>query len=260
MPPDSDLAAGSKPSPPPALRVESLSFAYGSVLALDAVSLTVPRGSFAALVGANGAGKTTLFSIVTGLFSAGGGRVSIVGHDLAARSRAALSAMGVVFQKPTLDNDLSVRQNLAYFADLHGLPRALARARIAAGLERHGVEGMAERKAGSLSGGQRRRVELARSLLHRPALLLMDEPTVGLDIASRSGFVQHVRSLVDDGEVGVLWATHIADEIRADDQVHVLDRGRLLASGTLQSLLAAHGAGDVADLARRLGAQPVSGA
>jgi len=243
-------------APVPALQVESLSFAYAGTPALDAVSLTVPRGRFAALVGANGAGKTTLFSIVTGLFSAGGGRVDITGHDLARRPRAALSALGVVFQKPTLDNDLSVRQNLSYFADLHGLSRTVARERIAEALVRHGVADVQRRKAGALSGGQRRRVELARALLHRPALLLMDEPTVGLDIASRAAFVDHVRALADDGEVGVLWATHLIDEIRETDPVHMLERGRLLASGPLRELLDEHRVGDVAQLARLLGARP----
>ncbi len=236
----------------PALAVEGLSYAWGQTRALDGVSFSVPAGRFTGLVGPNGAGKTTLFSIVTGLFRAASGSVRVRGHEIGRETGAALGALGVVFQQPTLDADLSVEQNLAYFAALHGIARREARARIEAGLGRHGLEGFAKRRAGSLSGGQRRRVELARALLHAPSLLLMDEPTVGLDMPSRTSFVEHVHALAADEGVGVLWATHLVDEIRADDLVHVLHRGRLLGGGTLGALSAEHGATDVAALVEAL--------
>ena len=239
---------------PPALEVRDLAYAWGATRALDGVSLDVPTGRFTGLVGPNGAGKTTLFSIVTGLFRAAAGTVRVRGHEIGRETGAALGALGVVFQQPTLDADLTVVQNLAYFASLHGIARREARARIEAGLERHGLEGLAKRRAGSLSGGQRRRVELARALLHGPSLLLMDEPTVGLDMPSRTGFVEHVHALAADEGVGVLWATHLVDEIRGDDLVHVLHRGRILGGGALDALVAEHGATDVAGLVDALAA------
>ena len=237
---------------PDALVVEGLSFRYGSYLALDDVSLAVPQGRFACLLGANGAGKTTLFSILTGLFAARGGRVRVLGHDLVRETGAALGSLGVVFQRPTLDMDLTVVQNLRYFADLQGLPREEAARRIDEALGRHALADLERRRAGTLSGGQRRRVELARALLHRPALVLLDEPTVGLDARSRTDFVAHVRALAADEGVGILWATHLMDEVRGSDRVCVLAAGKLVASGELPDLLAEHGVADVGALGERL--------
>lgn len=244
-----------------ALAVEGLTFRYGSHVALDGVTLSVPGGRFVCLLGANGAGKTTLFSIVTGLFAARRGHVAILGHDLVHETSAALAGLGVVFQRPTLDGDLTVVQNLRYFADLQGLSRREARTRIARALERHALGELERRRASTLSGGQRRRVELARALLHRPALVLLDEPTVGLDAPSRRDFVAHVRTLAADEGVGILWATHLLDEVDAADRVCVLERGRLVADGELPALLAEHGAADVGALAGALAATlPGSGA
>ena len=241
--------------PPAALEVGALGFRYGRHVALEDVAFEVPRGRFVALLGANGAGKTTLFSIATGLFSAGSGRVRVLGHDLARESGAALAELGVVFQRPTLDGDLTVRQNLAYFADLHGLPRAEARARIERSLLRHKLGALGERAVVTLSGGQRRRVELARALLHDPAVLLCDEPTVGLDAPSRRAFLAHVRALATAADgLGVLWATHLFDEIEPGDRVVLLERGRVRALGELDALLLEHGAGDVGTLFATLGA------
>ena len=246
------MTGGATTAAPPALRVSGLGFRYGRHVALEHVDLIVPGGRFTALLGANGAGKTTLFSIVTGLFAAGSGEVHMLGHALARETGRALATLGVVFQRPTLDADLTVRQNLAYFADLHGIPRRTARARIAESLERHDIGHVERRRVTTLSGGERRRVELARALLHRPALLLCDEPTVGLDAPSRAGFVRHVRTLAASEGVGVLWATHLFDEVEAGDRAVLLARGRVTASGELAELLERHGEADAAGLFARL--------
>lgn len=243
--------------PQPALQADSLVFSYGRQPALQEVSLTVPAGRFVALLGANGAGKTTLFSIVTGLYAAASGSVTVKGHDLRRNTLQALATMGVVFQRTTLDMDLSVRQNLRYAAALQGMPRALARSRIDESLRQHELQALAGRRVAALSGGQRRRVELARALLHRPALLLLDEPTVGLDMQSRSDFVAHVRRLNQAEGVGVLWSTHLLDEVEREDQVCVLHQGRMLVSGDIPALLAEHRQADVAALYRGLTGKPL---
>lgn len=219
-----------------ALEVDQLHFSYGATRALNGASMAVPKGQFVVLLGANGAGKSTLFSIVTGLYSAGSGSVSIMGHDIRRHTLAALANIGVVFQRSTLDMDLSVRQNLRYYAALQGIPRAAAGKRIEASLATHGLADYANRKAASLSGGQRRRVELARALLHEPKLLLLDEPTVGLDLQSRTEFVAHVRRLCRDHDVGVLWATHLVDEIEDGDTVIIVHKGEVVADGEIGAL------------------------
>jgi ABC-2 type transport system ATP-binding protein len=231
-----------------ALNVRNLSFSYGKHLALDQVSMQVPPGEFVALLGANGAGKTTFFSLVTGLYSAQSGSIAVMDHDIRSNTLKALAGMGVVFQRTTLDMDLSILQNLRYAAALQGIARPDAAERIAQGLENHGLEGLGERKVAGLSGGQRRRVELARALLHKPELLLLDEPTVGLDLQSRTDFVQHVKALCHEQNTGVLWATHLMDEITVDDSAFLLDKGEVIAHGKVADLLQEHKVDDVTAL------------
>ncbi|EPX78450.1 ABC transporter ATP-binding protein [Salipiger mucosus] len=221
------------------LEVADLTFRYGSKTALDAVGFIVPPGRFAALLGPNGAGKSTLFGLLTRLFTAPSGRIAIAGHDMARSPRGALARMGVVFQQPTLDLDLTVRQNLAYFAALHGLAGREARSRIDAALDRLWMRERASEKTRDLNGGHRRRTEIARALLHRPSVLLLDEPTVGLDAAARTAITDHVHALARDEGLTVLWATHLTDEVANDDQLILLHQGRILADGTAHEL---HGA------------------
>jgi ABC-2 type transport system ATP-binding protein len=230
----------------PALSVENLSHAYGARKALDDVSLSVARGSFTVLLGLNGAGKSTLFSLVTRLFAARSGRIAIFGHDVGREPGEALRRLGVVFQARTLDLDLSVMQNLVYHAALHGIGPAEARRCAMAALERVAMADRAQDKARDLSGGQMRRVEIARALLHDPRLLLLDEPTVGLDIKARADILAHVRALVAERNLGVLWTTHLIDEIRDGDDVIVLHKGKVLAGGSVATIVAQTGASDIA--------------
>jgi len=231
-----------------ALEVTDVSFGYKSLRALDKVSLTVPEGRFVALLGSNGAGKTTLFSIITGLYRAHSGRVSVMGRAMETDTLSALAAMGVVFQKSTLDMDLTVLQNLRYAAELHGMKKSVAQQKIDDAIALHGMKDYSSRKVGSLSGGQKRRVELARALLHSPSLLLLDEPTVGLDLNSRVEFVSHVKSLCQSRRTGVLWATHLMDEVDQIDDVTILDKGEVIAQGVASNLLQQYGATDIGAL------------
>ena len=223
------------------LEVRQLTKKYGAYTALHALDLVLSRRCFAALLGPNGAGKTTLFQVLTGLFAADTGDVVIAGCSMRNSPSAALAHVGVVFQQMSLDLDLSVVRNLQFHADLHGLPRAVAHERIMQGLAAFGLTTDAHRAVRELSGGNRRKVELARALLHRPTLLLMDEPTVGLDPQSRRDLLQAIRREVSDRGTTVLWATHLVEEAHGADRVLVLHRGRLLADGAPADVAAALG-------------------
>jgi ABC-2 type transport system ATP-binding protein len=217
------------PSPAPAIRVAGLSKSYGRVKALDGVSFDLAPGVFTALLGPNGAGKSTLFQILTGLFAADSGRVEVAGIDIAREPSAALAELGIVFQQPSLDLDLTVEQNLAYHCGLHGLGGATWREAIAGALALFGQEG---------ARGE-------RSLMTRPSIMLLDEATAGLDPASRSDLVDHVGRLARDTGLAVLWATHIVSEVVDADRVIVLDKGRILADGSPAEIIAGAGQADL---------------
>jgi ABC-2 type transport system ATP-binding protein len=229
----------------PALSIDGVSHSYGPRRALVDVSFNVAPASFTALLGLNGAGKSTLFSLITRLFGIQAGRIGIFGHDVSRAPSEALRLLGVVFQPRTLDLDLSVTQNLLYHAALHGIGRREARLRSGEVLTRIGLADRAGSKVRNLSGGQMRRLEIARALLHRPRLLLLDEATVGLDVKARSDILSHVRQLVTEQGIGVLWATHLFDEIRASDDLVVLHQGKVLAHGEVSHVIADTGAQDI---------------
>jgi ABC-2 type transport system ATP-binding protein len=241
----SDARPRRDPAAMPALWIDGVSHCYGPRRALADVSFTVAPASFTALLGLNGAGKSTLFSLITRLFGIQAGRISIFGHDIRAAPGEALRLLGVVFQPRTLDLDLSVVQNLLYHAALHGIARGEARLRGDEVLARLGLADRAVSKVRDLSGGQMRRLEIARALLHRPRLLLLDEATVGLDVKARFDILDHVRQLVREQGIGVLWATHLFDEVGPSDDLVVLHQGRMLAHGPVSRVTAEAGADDI---------------
>lgn len=224
-----------------ALSVAGVSHAFGDRHALVDVSLEVPAGSFTVLLGLNGAGKSTLFALITRLYDNVSGEIRVFGNDVRRAPSAALRQIGVVFQSRSLDADLSLLQNLAYHAALHGFGLAAARARAMELLEIIGLSDKARDKLRALSGGQARRVEIARALLHHPRCLLLDEATVGLDIGARDGIIALVRELVARQGLGVLWATHLIDEVAPSDRIVILHKGRVLFAGDHDSLLAMTG-------------------
>jgi ABC-2 type transport system ATP-binding protein len=229
----------------PALSVRNISHSYRERRALDEVSFDVRQGTFAVLLGLNGAGKTTLFSLITRLYAAQRGSICVLGFDVAREPAQALSRLGVVFQARTLDLDLTVMQNLLYHASLHGIGGGQGRELAREALARTQMLDRASDKARVLSGGQMRRIEIARALLHRPSLLLLDEPTVGLDVNARKSILGYVRELVAEENIGVLWTTHLIDEVDRADDLIILHRGRVLANGTAGDLVAQAGAASV---------------
>lgn len=226
---------------PPVLLARALQKSYGKTQALQGVSLSLYPGQFVALLGPNGAGKSTLVQLLSGLFVPDQGELSLLGFDIRSQAPKALAGLGVVFQQSSLDLDLSIRANLLFHTDLHGMARSTALQRIAAGLAQHGLQGQDGVAVRALSGGNRRKVELIRALLHQPKFLLMDEATVGLDPASRHELMRSVEALAQAGEVAVLWATHLVDEVVNADRLLVLNRGAIVFDGVPAALIAQSG-------------------
>ena len=220
-----------------ALQIKNVSHKFGEFKALNNVSIKIDSGDFTVLLGLNGAGKTTLYSLITRLYNNNSGSIKIHNFDVREESSDALKNIGVVFQQPTLDLDLSVEENLHYHSSLHGLSFADAKERIEEEIRRIDLTEKLKNKVRSLSGGQRRRVEIARSLLHKPKLLLLDEPTVGLDIGSRQMILKHVKSLCKKGDLAVLWATHLIDEIDKGEKVVIIDKGEIVESGDVLKIV-----------------------
>jgi ABC-2 type transport system ATP-binding protein len=186
------------------------------------------------------------------LFESSEGIIRVGGWNIRTDAGQALAHLGVVFQQPTLDLDLTVLQNLRYFACLHGIEKAAAERRIEIELERLELSDRRDDKVRLLSGGYRRRVEVARALLHRPSLLLLDEASVGLDVPTRQRIVDHVHSLSKTEGMAVLWATHLIDEVHVDDHVVILHKGRTEAAGTVDQVNRAAGCATLGDSFNRL--------
>lgn len=240
------------------LAARNLSFRYGRKAVLSEVSFELTPGVFHALLGPNGAGKSTLFGLLTRLLAIQCGDILLEGRSLKKRPAEAMRQIGVVFQQNALDLDLTVRQNLMYHAGLHGMSLHRARQRCDQELDRFGLLERANDAVRLLNGGHRRRVEIARALLHQPSLLLLDEPTVGLDVPSRQALNEHVRNLCRDRGLTVLWATHLIEEVEPEDRVLILHRGQLLANGDGRTLCQSEGTSTLAETFQALTGETTS--
>ena len=218
------------------IKIKELVKNYGSFRALDKISLDLNAGEYVSLLGPNGAGKTTLFQILTGLFVADEGDVEINQYNIKSDAVRALAQIGVVFQQLTLDMDISIIENLHFHANLHGISKKEFSKISEIELKQVNLWDRKDAKVRSLSGGQKRKVELARSLLHRPKLLLLDEPTVGLDPQSRRDLLDYVIKIKKERNMIVLWATHLVDEAEKSDKVIILDKGKIINSGSPQEI------------------------
>jgi len=218
------------------LDIELLSKSYGPIKALNEVSFSLSEGEYASLLGPNGAGKTTLFQILTGLFVSEKGNALINNFNMRNQAINALAHIGVVFQQITLDMDLTVMENLKFHSNLHGINDKEFNKRVIVELEQVNLSDKINDKVRALSGGQKRRVELARSLLHKPKLLLLDEPTVGLDPQSRRNLLDYVIKLKEERKMAVLWATHLVDEAEKADTVIILDKGKIIKKDTPENI------------------------
>jgi ABC-2 type transport system ATP-binding protein len=215
-----------------AAEIAEVSHRYGSRVALDSLSLNVPAGQLFGLLGPNGGGKSTLFRLLCTLFPPQSGRISVLGLESTGNATSIRRQIGVTFQSPSLDRKLTVVENLRHQGRLYGLSGAALQSRIDFVLQRLGIEDRRHELAERLSGGLQRRVEIAKSLLHEPRLLLLDEPSTGLDPGARLDLIAYLRSLVVDSGVSVLLTTHLMEEAEKCDRLAVLDRGRLVAEGT----------------------------
>jgi ABC-2 type transport system ATP-binding protein len=238
-----DARAGAPPVAA-ALTCRRLRKRYGDLVAVDNVSFDIRPGETYGLLGPNGAGKTTAISLVAGILKADAGEIRVMGRPISIRSPVGKSDIGYVPQDIAVYPDLTGAENLRFFATLYGLPRARARARVAEVLDTVGLRDRAGDRVAAYSGGMKRRLNIAVGLLHRPRLLILDEPTVGVDPQSRNAILQSIEALSAEG-MAVLYTTHYMEEAeRLCDRIGVIDLGRLIAEGTPRELTALVGERD----------------
>lgn len=224
-----DAARAGLGSAEPVIEVGGLGFSYGGRQALSGVEFTIARGEIFGFLGPNGGGKSTLFRLLSTLVPMQSGEARVLGYDLRGAAQALRRRIGVVFQSPSLDGKLTVAENLAIHGHLYGLRGARLRQRTQAMLARLDVDDRAGDLAETLSGGLRRRVELAKALLHEPELLLLDEPSTGLDPAARREFFNLLTRLRESDGVTIVLTTHYMEEAERCGRIGILDQGRLVA-------------------------------
>lgn len=228
-------------SPEASIRVSRLSKRYGRTLALDDVNMSVETGKLFALLGPNGAGKTTLVHILCTILSPDSGKALIAGFDVVRQPLRARRNIGVVFQEPSLDDRLTVFENLEFHGQVYGVPRAKRRRRIKELLEIVELSDWQGSLVRQLSGGMKRRLEIARALVHDAQILFLDEPTVGLDAQSRARIWEYVATLQGERELTVVVTTHYIDEVERCDDVCIIDQGKILVQDSPAALKRQHG-------------------
>jgi len=221
-----------------AILIDGVGYHYGDHAVVDDLSLTIENGEFFAILGPNGAGKTTLLNMLMTVTHPRAGRVAVMGHDVVTETAAVRRTLGVVFQDPALDDRLSARENLEIHAVLYALPRSERREAVDRALAWAELDQTKSRPVRTFSGGMKRRLELARALMHKPTVLLLDEPTVGLDPQGRRHLWERIASLRSQG-MTVLMTTHNLAEAEACDRVAIIDHGKLVAVGRPADLIAA---------------------
>lgn len=220
----------------PAASIRGVSFSYGSYKALDDVCFDVAPSSFFGLLGPNGSGKTTLFRIISTLMPPAAGACEIFGYDTTTHPAEVRKQLGMIFQQPSLDEELTVRENLTFHGKMYGLRGAALQERIGALSQRIGIADRLEDRVKKLSGGLKRRADIVRGILHQPRLLLLDEPTTALDPAARHSFWQLLKVLRQEEGLTLILATHLLDEAETCDDVVILDRGNMVVQGNPASL------------------------
>lgn len=230
---------------PDLLAIEGVTKSYGALEALRGVDLRIGTGELVGLLGPNGAGKSTLFQICCGLFAADDGKVELFGKSYRDDPGAILSQLAVVFQSRSLDLDVSVKANLKFHGGMFGLFGRTLKQRVEEVAGLMDIGDLMDRQVRKLSGGNQRRVEIARALLSQPRLLLLDEPSAGLDATARLALVRNLRNIVATRGMSILWATHLVDEVAEADRIVLLMRGKVTCEGTPEALIAQSGAGDL---------------
>ena len=221
------------------LELKNLYYKYNKQFVLKDVSFEIENASFFTLLGLNGAGKSTIFALITRLLSLQSGNIKINNFDIKDYKKA-LKNIGIVFQEPTLDLDLNVKQNLYFYGSLQGLSFSQTMASIETEIDKIGLGNKLYTTVRDLNGGHRRRVEILRALINSPKILLLDEPTVGLDIKSRFEIIEYIRDIVKQRDISVLWITHLFDEIKEDDKAAIIKNGEIVESGVVKNIIKKH--------------------